>query len=153
MSSLILPATVQANIERERVSEKFEALRWFEYQLRQLDPKLSLVRVSGRAEVYGVIPGYWHIVRDNSDSGEPDSYMPLKGEHGEPVEPDSGVLERLRAADLQRPGAIEDMRRRLDREEAASAAQAQAGRDERQAAIADHIRHLTVPSIRVTRSL
>lgn len=70
-------------------------------QLRARDPRLLLVRAR-EAVVLGVPmkPGYYHLLRDNSDFGAPMSVTVIEGEHGEFVEPTSRVHQILDAGDL-----------------------------------------------------
>jgi hypothetical protein len=125
MSQIILPPIALYNAEREKLSHRHEHLKWFDAELKRIDWRLSLVRAHDGAVDRDLIPGYWHIKRDNSQHGMADSYLPIKGPNGEFMEPHSGVLDRLRERDMQRPGAWEEMIRWHDREE-----------DERQARLA-----------------
>jgi hypothetical protein len=65
-------------------------------------------------------PGFWHVIRDNSDKSAPPTVMTIEGPDGEYIEPNSGIFELLRRNDLQRPGAKRERRewqQRLEREE------------------------------------
>ena len=44
--------------------------------------------------------GYYHIIRDNSEAGAPDTVMIIEGEHGQYVEPTSRVFDKLAAGDM-----------------------------------------------------
>lgn len=115
MSALVLPPIVQYNEERARLTERHDALRWFDAQLRELDPNLSLVKASESAVDRDLTPGYWHIRRSNPIGL--DTYMRVTGPNGEFMEPHSGVLDRLRQADLQRSGGWEELLAKVEREE------------------------------------
>jgi hypothetical protein len=88
--SLILPPTVAFDLERERMVERHAALSWFDRQLKDIDPRLELVRAREHAHAPGMEPGFWHVKRTNEQTL--DSYVPIKGPDGEFVEPNSGWL-------------------------------------------------------------
>lgn len=114
----------------EQAREEYRALLWplFDFEgevcqhwnleLRKLDPHIKLGRAKPMAYAPGlpVKPGYYHFLRDNP--GAPPTVAAITGPNDEFIEPDSSLLERLKANDLQRPGA---MRERLERERRAEA--------------------------------
>lgn len=104
--------------------------------LKEVDDKLYMVR--SRHWVKTGLPlvpgGCWHIVRDNSDRGAPETIIPLF-ENGEMLEPGSWVFDMLRRNDLQRPGALQERRRTEERLEAARERQRKREREDRQEAI------------------
>lgn len=114
MTRLFLPPSVSREL-RER-TQSFNAavrasvrdydatdpiLREYNQRLADYDPRLLMVRASDR-----IVPGlpmkagYYHIIRDNSETGAPDTVMIVEGEHGEFVVPTSRVFEKLAAGDL-----------------------------------------------------
>lgn len=105
----LLPATVRANVEREQMVDKqLHKAQALAIALRDLDPNLELVFFGERAEdIYGIVPGRWHVRRNNKDTGAPDSYLPIQGRKGEYREPDFGVIDDLRRNDLWRKGALD----------------------------------------------
>lgn len=116
MSNLILPdcavhaAELEAALERlERVRVRAGWLKHFDSELRQIDGCLSLVKAKENALSPGMIPGYWHIKRDNPTTIP--TVLPIQGPRGEFIEPHSGILEDLRRLDLQRDGALDELRR------------------------------------------
>jgi hypothetical protein len=74
--------------------------------------------------------------------------MILTAPDGGFIEPHSGFLDRLRASDLQRPGALEDLQRKEYAKERERQARAQLLRDERVEEIAGRYKALTSPGIR-----
>lgn len=121
MSKLILPDSVKFNRgleeQLERVAElrrKGSFLNEFDHQLKDLDPKLSLVKAGEHSDLPELMPGYWHVKRDNE--GAPASYLPIATLDGHFKEPDSGTLEWLRSCDLQRPGALREIQKRQEQE-------------------------------------
>lgn len=78
-------------------------------QLKELDPRLYLARARGiiRAGV-PMKPGYWHVLRDNSDRDAGLSVTPVEDAVGGFCEPNSRLIEMMRRNDLQRPGAIQE---------------------------------------------
>jgi hypothetical protein len=136
VSGLILPDVVEHRMALEHSLEQLGAkreragwLRYFDQQLQAIDPKLSLVKA--RDEVYDVamIPGFWHVRRENGADLQ-DTFLPITGPGGQFIEPHSGVLDGLRSNDLQRPGALDELRKKFDREDAAREAVRQSTRAE-----------------------
>ncbi len=77
-------------------------------ELEKLDPRLQLIPPSRVDEqVEGMVPGYWHVVR-LSDQGEAIYHVVDDPETGEPIEPDSGLVERFRAMNTWDRRAEED---------------------------------------------
>lgn len=108
MSGLILPDAVRESMEREQlVDDHLARGKWLGRELRALDPALSCVWVKENvpehvAERHGMVPGRWHVRRENQPPAEP-SYKPIVGPLNEYREPDSGVLEELRRQDMWNP--------------------------------------------------
>jgi hypothetical protein len=138
MSSLILPDVVLGNMELEAALEKVqmkrtrgEWLHYFDQQLKEMDPNLSLVKASETAPRFGgMIPGLWHVRRVNG-AGIPDTYLPIDDGNGNFVEPHMGILEGLRSNDMRRPGALHEMRKKWDAEQRDYDKRLQAFKDER----------------------
>lgn len=118
MPDLILPASVKYNLERERLVVRHEALRWFDTELKALDPDLDLVKAHDNAGAPGIQPGFWHV-RHTDPVTRWQTYKALRGPTGEFSEPHSGHLEKLREQDLRRPGAFKELTERWDREDEA----------------------------------
>lgn len=88
--------------------------------LKDIDPNLRLMQAFDRAECMGVLPGFYHLVRLR-DPAKPEHLLvvPLRGPNNEFVEPSSGMLEALRAADMQNEAVMRDREAAALREEAA----------------------------------
>lgn len=117
---IILPPIALYNAERERLAERHGALRWFEEQLKELDPHLTLVKASEAGGAAHMRPGYWHVKMTDPETGW-QHYMVIEGPDGQFMEPHSGVIDKLREHDLRRPGAFEEMLKQLDARDAAHA--------------------------------
>jgi hypothetical protein len=147
LSSLILPDVVLDNLELERALENVqmkrtrgEWLHYFDQALKEMDPKLSLVKAREDAPRYGgMIPGLWHVRRENG-LGQRDTYLPIDDGNGNFVEPHMGILEGLRSNDMQRPGALDDMRKKWDAEQRDHEKRLQAFKDERMEEFKDRYR-------------
>ncbi len=87
-------------------------MRYWNAELRQLDPALQLIKARDTVTAPGLRPGYWHVVRDVPPA--PPTLLPLVGEFGEYVEPSSRMLEVLKEGDLQNEQAMRDRRARDD---------------------------------------
>ena len=116
-TSVLLPEEAIFSMELEGQLEKLGRLRdrgaeldAFDRALKDIDPRLSLVRASEQATAPGLTPGYWHIRRQN-DAPTMDSYLILTDPDGDFTEPHSGHLEWLRGCDLQRAGALDDLQK------------------------------------------
>ena len=86
-------------------------------ELQALDPYLELVWIgpnAARGVIPGVEPGRWHIRR--TPPGIIHSYWPVMGPEGEYVDPSMKLIEDMKAADLWREGALQELRDRQVRE-------------------------------------
>jgi hypothetical protein len=78
-------------------------------ELKQLDPRLYLARAKGHIRPgLPMKPGYWHVLRDNSDRDAGLSVTPIEDAIGGFAEPSSRLIEMMRQNDLQRAGAIQE---------------------------------------------
>jgi hypothetical protein len=149
VSGIILPEHVRLQLDFENqletLNKRHDWLRHFDAELQRLDPYLSLVKASESADQAGLTPGFWHVQRKNPETMP--TYIPLTDDKGGFAEPQSHHLEMLRRADLQRPGAFEEFKRRQDERvremERRKADQAEQRRTE----IAERISHLDVPKV------
>lgn len=92
-----------------------------EKELRQLDPCLRVIYVDPEAgrlppseRAPGVVPGRWHIKRISHPRN---LYFSLTGPNWEYREPELAVVEEMKARDLWRRGALEEIRRDEEDEE------------------------------------
>lgn len=99
-------------------------------ELRKIDPQLRLMQAMPGAVAPGVVAGYYHLVRLRDPARSTFMWVqPLMGPNGEFVEPTSGMLEGLRASDLQNARAVYD-RHRQDEQAAKSAERSKLRDDE-----------------------
>ncbi len=98
-------------------------------ELEKIDRNLRLMHASEHADVAGVIPGFYHLIRLR-DPAENTFMMvqPLRGPDDEFVEPSSAMLDGLRACDLQNDRVLADIRKQNARA-TASKERAQAAED------------------------
>lgn len=94
-------------------------LREFTERLQRIDPRIIMVRASGRP-VPGVPmrAGYYHLLQDGGLS-VPLTVTVIEGEHGEFVYPTSRVFERLHAGDMRERRNLERFAR-IERERQAA---------------------------------
>lgn len=103
-------AEVMGSLEVGATIEKWDRM------LAEIDPRLTLVKARDWVKTgTSLMPGYWHIIRDNSDRSAPPTVMPITGPHGEYAEPTSRIFELLKQNDLQRPGHAREMREREEK--------------------------------------
>jgi len=154
MSKVLLPAIVGERQQLESALEKLDRARdrggwlsYFDRQLRDIDGQLSLVKATEQACEPGLIAGYWHVKRDNPQTVP--SFLVIQGPNGEFIEPHSGVLDDLRQSDLQRPGALEEIRRAQQREIADNKKRSAALREDRIEELSTRIKAIDSPGIRM----
>jgi hypothetical protein len=92
-----------------------------ERELRLLDDRMRVVRISPRAgELHpkergpGVIPGRWHIKLLTHPQN---AYFPICGPNWAYRDPELAIVEEMKARDLWRRGALEEMRKAEDDED------------------------------------
>lgn len=88
-----------------------------ERELKKVDPHLEIVYVSDRCDFSArdFKPGYWHVRRVADDA--PPSYFPIQGPDGSPRPPEMKLVEDMKAADLWRQGALQELKDRQRRNE------------------------------------
>jgi hypothetical protein len=96
-----------------------------ERELRQIDDRIRVVKIAERAgELHprsrapGVIPGRWHVKLLTRPRN---AYFALCGPDWTYAEPDLYWVEKFKAADLWRDGALEEIRKGEEAEERARA--------------------------------
>lgn len=120
-------AEVQGSLEMGATIEKWDRM------LAEIDPRLTLVRAKSWVKTGTPLkPGFWHIIRDNADKGAPPTVMVIEGPNGEFAEPTSAIFDLLHRNDLQRPGAMREIREREERIRRAQEKEREIEREERQ---------------------
>ena len=111
-SGLILPFNAMREEATEQGPPRAPFVEKINRALKELDPYLELVYIGPRATkaIPGVEPGMWHIRR--TPPGLIDSYWPIMGPDKEYVEPTMQIVENMKAADLWREGALQELRDR-----------------------------------------
>lgn len=108
---LVLPASAVRSQLYDRLSDRQKEWRWVEEELKQLDPALSIVYWGEREPpAPGVLPGRFHIARDNGPGMIP-GYYPIMGPNGEYREPGSELVEMMRRQDMQNTRNVRNHRR------------------------------------------
>lgn len=133
MSNLWLPPDVERSQAIDEGASQIAEAKRVTAALKETDPYLELVFIAERAPAFpGIEPGRWHVRR--SQEGFQDNYWPITGPDGEYVAPSMKVVEAMKAADLWRQGALQDLRDRMDRaqrdREKASELEAEQRKDE-----------------------
>lgn len=155
--SIWLPPAVSAelvDLRRRHTSEVFDQARrdatldWWTDELRKIDPRLSLIKAKDGAEVPGMKPGYFHILRVNE--GAPPSLIPVEGPNGEFREPDSGVFDLLRRNDLWNREAAHDRKRMAREAQEAKERRRERERHARLEELQQRVKALTETSVSMT---
>lgn len=117
-----------------------------ERELRTIDDRIRVVKIAERAgELHprsrapGVIPGRWHVKLLTRPRN---AYFALCGPDWAYAEPDLYWVEKFKAADLWRDGALEEIRKGEDEEERARARALLLEREQRRDHIAEDWRAL-----------
>lgn len=120
--TLYVPQSALVDIERDQqVDGQIGRAVALDAQLKELDPRLSLVWVGDRADDPDLVPGRWHVKMTNEQGAN--MFIPIVTEDGGYLEPNAGVVDRLRERDLQNHSVWDDYvsrakRRREAREQA-----------------------------------
>lgn len=145
--SVILPERVQAKYQREQALQFAQDHRIKEFNgwLKNIDPWLSLAFAPENATGPGIQPGRWHVTRRMP--GCSPTYLTIStngvGVPGGFREPDSGVLESLRRADMWHRNLLaEEEKARLSHERAV-----ERNREARRDELALNIKAKTNPGI------
>jgi hypothetical protein len=122
MDSLWTPPE-QADAEREALIDRAAssapvAIALTKVLRRELDPYLEVVfvgegveRLPAESRPPGMVPARWHVRRSHPDYM--DMYRPIMGPQGEYEDlNESKLVNDMKAADLWRAGALEDMQKR-----------------------------------------
>lgn len=107
----LVPDHIKANYHAEEMAERhYRQAGALLMALRNFDPEIVDIKFFGERadDRYGIHPGRWHIHRRNTPPA-PDSFIPIETPDGGYREPDSGVLEELRARDLHNRNVWEDI--------------------------------------------
>lgn len=115
-------------------------------ELKAMDPYLSVVMVSDRADAPGLHPGCWHVKRTNP--GTINTYLPIVGPNGEYRMPDSAIVDQLRARDLWREDSAKAIRRFEDQKQADKLADQLELRAEKRDEFLGRVKALRNPGIR-----
>ena len=144
MSQLILPDRVRIQLDfeaqLEQLGDRHGWLKHFDAELRAIDSHLSLVKASDAANQTGLVPGHWHIKRDNPTTIP--TFIALRNDDGGFIEPNSSHLELIRKNDMQRAGAFEAFKQKQDNFEVERERAKAAQTDERQSEMAERIEQL-----------
>lgn len=131
---LILPDSVERKLTLERALDQqrlvAEKTHRMAVALAQLDNRMILVPPTA-PRVDGMLPGYWYVIRRN-DMGKA-TYWPVDDERtGEPIEPDSAFIERMRGWNT--------WERRVEEDRARARAQALKDREDAKAQLDGELR-------------
>lgn len=148
---MFIPPRVAAELIEERrrhSAEVWDCLvlppdREWTALLKEVDENLYMVRSKHWVKTgLPLVPGgCWHIIRDNSDKGAPETIIPLFDEAEQKMlEPGSWVFDMLRRNDLQRPGALKERQRTEERLEAAQERRRRAEREDRRKEIEERFK-------------
>lgn len=113
----LVPPDIKARHERaEWVDRSVGAGRALERELKAtFGPEMEVVLVKPTIDPdeapANVVPGRWHVRRNNPPPAVP-TYMPILAPGGGYRDPDAGVIAELAEIDLRRPGVKEKLMQR-----------------------------------------
>lgn len=151
--SLILPERVAAQMRRDEALEFAQDHRVKEFNgwLKNIDPWCRLVYAGEKAHGPGIQPGRWHVRRQMP--GCMPTHLVIStnglGVPGGYRDPDSGVLESMRRADMQRRDLIAEERKA----EAAQERAAENHREARRGELAINLKAKLNPGVRFNKTL
>lgn len=140
-SGLIVPLNAMRDEAVDQGPPAAPFVRELNAELKQLDPYLELVWIGPNAKrglIPGVEPGRWHIRR--TPPGLIHSYWPVMGPDGKYVDPSFKIIDDMKAADLWREGALQELRDRQVREAEKKAKEAELEREQNKDVAAMDIR-------------
>lgn len=120
-------------------------------RLQAIDPRLLMVRAKETGVVPGVPmrPGFYHLLRDNSDRGAPMTVMVIEDD-GRYTEPTSRVFEKLAAGDMTQRRNLDRFKTHERQEHEANEAEQKAVREERREHLKELVNAYTRTSISTT---
>jgi len=130
-TGLIVPLNAVRDEAVEQGPPRAPFVKQINAELKKLDPYLELVWIgpnAARGVIPGVEPGRWHIRR--TPPGIIHSYWPIMGPDKEYVDPSMKIIEDMKAADLWREGALQELRDRQVREAEKKATAAELEREQ-----------------------
>jgi hypothetical protein len=138
--------TLEANAERIAMADaSAHPFAEIDRELYRLDRHLSLKFFGENASAPGIVPGRWHIRRENPNTI--DTYYPLETPDGEYRDPTMNDVEKLKGADLWKGDGMWRMRRRdLQQREKAERSRQRHDEDRREE-IADRIKAIGNPGV------
>ena len=140
-SGLILPLNAMREEAVEQGPPVAPFVKQINAELQKLDPYLELVWIgpnAARGVIPGVEPGRWHVRR--TPPGIIHSYWPIMGPDKEYAEPTMNLIEDMKAADLWREGALQELRDRQVREAAKKKKAAELEREQNRDTAAESVR-------------
>lgn len=140
-SGLIVPLNAIREEAVDQGPPRAPFVKQINAELQSLDPYLELVWIGPNAKrglIPGVEPGRWHIRR--TPPGIIHSYWPIMGPEGEYVDPSLQIIEDMKAADLWREGALQELRDRQIREAEKKKKAAELEREQNRDTAAESIR-------------
>lgn len=120
-------------------------------ELQKIDPYLRLAKAHETADMAGLRPGFYHLVRLNP--GAPPWVQPLTGPDGSFAEPTLRMLEELRASDLQSARANRERDRRRREAELAEESRKQREKEARIDELAERWRAARETQVSMDRSV
>lgn len=145
-------------MEQERRQNTAELMRHLDLKgqidhwnrlLREIDPDLQLVKAMESTTFPGLKPGYFHVLRTPKDA--PPTLIAYETEDGEFLEPDSGLLERLRKGDMWSDRVQAAARERDRKLQRAAEREREREREERVDEVMDRLWHKQNLSVRIPR--
>jgi hypothetical protein len=155
--TLWVPPHVSAelvDVRRQHTAEVLDQARrdatldYWTAELRKIDPYLSLIKAKEDADVPGLRPGFYHVMRLNQTAAP--SLIVHEGPNGEFREPDSGLFDLLRRNDLWNNEAARDRKRLFREADEAARKRRETERQARREELAERVRAVTETSISMT---
>jgi hypothetical protein len=159
MSSLwIPPGEANRVMEQRRVDEarllqnveQTERFRFWNRELKQIDPYVEIIKAPENATYPGLKPGYYHILR-RPPAGIP-TLIAHEGPNGEFRDLDSGVFKTLRDGDMWNAERERDRKKRIREAEKAQERAEEREREDRIEEVMDRYNARFRPSVSMAGS-
>ncbi len=132
-------------------AEMTEQVRYFNRELKKIDPYVEVIKAPANASYPGLTPGFWHILR-RPPVGHP-TLIAHQTPDGGYRDLDSGIFQTLRDGDMWSDARQRDREKHIRQAKQAEERQAEREREERVEELAERVKARVNPSVLMPRSI
>lgn len=119
--------------------------------LGEIDERLMLVKADENSHHPALKAGYYHVIRDNGHA--PPSVIVHEGPDGEFLEPNSSLLERLRAGDMWSDRSLKELERKKRKLQRAAEKRREREKEDRIEEVLDRAKAAWNPGVRIPKAI